>query len=494
MAKTRTKKVKAAEKTTETESPASMPGPEGKAEPEWEEAHGDVLDVGTADRTEAQVRESEGTAAASAVVSNDDFIEGRVPEPAQTEATEVVDKAKGEAPSGSEKTGKPVKARRMIPPAKMLVGVDRLREVLGILEPAVPKRANLPVLVYARLGEGRAVATDLEVGISLALPEAREPLLVPHRRMSEFLKYVPGHLTATLEVDNGPLKITAGGTQASFDTGNPADYPPLAGIDMEPEERGVLGGDDLVRALRAVAPYTAKEDSRPVLTAVALKRGEEVEAVAADGFRLVWEEVTGKLPGSGMLLIPRQAVAALEYLWKRSPAPAHAGEDMSPAQAAVAKRLVLLEWKGQTLRVRFGGDQELVLVVHMVEGTFPSYGQLIPKPTERSFTAMADDLQRAINQLAGVARDGAGIVRLQWGEGELRLSASGESIGDVRVSLAAKMDESGRTALNLSYFEDYLKGKDGAITLAMTGPESSPVLITYQGRSNHVIMPMFVQW
>jgi len=47
--------------------------------------------------------------------------------------------------------------------------------------------------------------------------------------------------------------------------------------------------------------------------------------------------------------------------------------------------------------------------------------------------------------------------------------------------------------LNAKYLLDYLKGKEGIVTITVT-EEKSPVGFRYQAGPTVLIMPMFVQW
>ncbi|MCK4299480.1 MAG: hypothetical protein KAX80_08100, partial [Planctomycetes bacterium] len=75
---------------------------------------------------------------------------------------------------------------------KMDIRVKRLRDTLDLLAPVIPKKTTLKSLGYVRLGEGRAVATDLEIAAAIDLPGADEDLLLPGKDALGFLKYTPG--------------------------------------------------------------------------------------------------------------------------------------------------------------------------------------------------------------------------------------------------------------------------------------------------------------
>ncbi len=372
----------------------------------------------------------------------------------------------------------------------MEVQVEKLRQALGLLEPVIPSKPTLPILKYVWLGEGKAVATDLEAAITISGLGAPTdmPLCLPYDTLVKLLASVPGHLVATITPDSKRATITAGQTEASLATMPSLDYPPIP--NPTPTHVAAVDGDALVRALTTVLPYAAgQDDKRPVLETVCLTPGETPEAATADGFRLAWEPLLVKLPGDRNLLIPAGAVRALANLWGHAPKPPQLEGVATPAQIATAKRLVRLEYTADLLRVSFG---EVSLLTKLVQGTFPNYYQLIPQGgVEVEFDA--GDLLRACKGMVRVAKEGSGIFRLSWGNGHLKMEARAEDVGTLSATIPATCGGEGRIAFNAAYLMEYLKGKEGMVSFAWTSSQA-PCRFSYRGVSNLALMPMFVQW
>ena len=360
----------------------------------------------------------------------------------------------------------------------MEIQVKRLRDTLELLAPLTPKKASLKSLSYVRLGDGRAAATDLEVAVAIDLPGANEELLLPAKDALGFLKYTPGTAMAQVTPARNKVTIAANGMEASFsDVPDVDDFPPLPKAKGESE--GMLNGDALVRTLVALAPYAATKNDRPVLSGVCLTTGDQLEVAAADGFRLIWEGIPGKLSGPSMI-IPHKGVDILEHLWKRAAAP-DPGSVRDLASLAVAPRLIRLGWGQDLLKLSFDA---VTLIIQLIQGSFPDYRRLIPTETQPLVTVMA--------QVAPVAKDAKGIVRLRWeGEG-LQVSVKGEE-KEVTVPVPAQFTEPGRTALDIHYLREYFKGRSGLVSMSAATPQV-PVLFTYRGKAHVLLMPMFVQW
>jgi len=79
------------------------------------------------------------------------------------------------------------------------------------------------------VARGMAVATDLETAAILELPEVEGDCLIPHREVSELLKYVPGNEQVTIERKNSSLNLAREGGQASYNIAKSEDYPGVLG-------------------------------------------------------------------------------------------------------------------------------------------------------------------------------------------------------------------------------------------------------------------------
>ncbi|MBF8268197.1 MAG: dnaN [Dehalococcoidia bacterium] len=374
----------------------------------------------------------------------------------------------------------------------MEIQTRKLRETLELLAPAVPKRTSLPVTLNVRLGEGMAVATDLETSITVRLPETEgePPLLLPHRKALEYLKNVPGLSLTTLSREGNKVVLQAGLTRLSLDSAGPEDFPPLSQGDLT--GKAEVDGDALVEALEELAPYTAKEESRPVLTGVCLTLGAPAEACAADGFRLAFRQLPFYMPeleGCQHLVIPQGAVKALGQLWRKAGKKPATPSNGLLVQMVLARRPIRMQYSRTFMELAFG---DVSLVTRLVEGEFPNYHQLIPTEYSSQVTVMAEALSQALRQVGQVA--GSDVIRLKWGEGKLVLSAREEEVGEAEVMVWAETrGEPGRIAFGQKYLVEYLRGKYQQVTIQTNGG-SAPGLFTSANAAKVVVMPMFVQW
>jgi len=371
------------------------------------------------------------------------------------------------------------------------IQVNKLRELLELLRPAVPKKSTLPITAYIRLGEGKAMATDLESMVIADLPEAEETMLLPFFSLADMLKYVPGNGTLKIEVQNKKVFLAWDGGTASYPTESVQDFPVLP--EMPTRAQGSIDGDTLIPAMLAALPYRATEEARPVLSGITLVLGSPLEVAAGDGFRMSHQVLGLSFPLEEKIIVPAHSVAILGHVFAKTPrTPPTTGDSLIPI--IVAKRQLHMALQGDNkLRVDFGLTASVV--INLIQGNPPDWLLLIPKgePVLQS-QLFAPQLEAAVKRVRDIAKDGSGIVRMVFADGKLTVSAKGEE-----QEISATMDtlntqgEPGRTALGYSYLLDYLSGKQGIIIFSKYS-DTGPVVFQYQNSPRVLVMPMFVQW
>jgi len=372
----------------------------------------------------------------------------------------------------------------------MKIRVIKLRETLSLLGPVVPRKPSLPILSSVLVKEGQVTATDLETAVSIGMPEAEEPMLLPYHQVMELLKHVPGDEVLTAGAEKNKLTLSWSGGKAAFLTKSPESYPPPR--EVKPKAEHSVEGDDLVSALVSASGYSATETSRPVLTGVFLTLGETVEVAASDGFRMACQQVSGvgfQVEGVKHAVIPSRTVRILGELWERSPKAAPVGDSL--IRVLVSKRKLELAIGEQTVRASFG---EVTVVARLIQGTPPDYKALIPETPAHSIRVFAPDMQHALRRVRNVAQEGSGIVRLEWADGSLKVSSQSMDAGEVEATIPVEVLSGGpgRVAVNASYLLNYFKEKQGMVTIGTAG--AGPVILRDNTPLLVLVMPMAVKW
>jgi DNA polymerase III sliding clamp (beta) subunit (PCNA family) len=227
----------------------------------------------------------------------------------------------------------------------MEIKVSRLLQIMELMKPAVPKNPTLKVLASIFMGDGQAIATDLDTAIIANVPEATDPILLPFARIADVLKYVNGNDTITLDLKGRTLSLKWKGGKASYPVEDIGDFPTVMPADLTVTGEGMIDGDKLINAFNLALPYVSTETSNLSLTGIWLMLGPTVEVVGGDGFRLSVQTLGGvSYPTEAKLIIKHDSVGIINHVFNKTPrTPPGAG---SVAQVVTAKRNLRLSILG----------------------------------------------------------------------------------------------------------------------------------------------------
>jgi DNA polymerase-3 subunit beta len=370
---------------------------------------------------------------------------------------------------------------------------ENLNRGLGIVGRAVATRSTLPItqniLLSAEQSRLKLAPTNLEMAITCwigAKVKQKGEITVPARLLSDFVNSLPNDLIEINLPANGRiLELKSGHFQAHIHGIDAADFPPIPQIND-----GItttIEASSLREGIAQVAFAAATEESRPVLTGINTEfDGEQLNLVAADGFRLAVHKTTLSSPvkEKTTVIIPARTLSELNRL---------IGEQEEPVEITVNEK------KSQVLfRLK---DAELIS--QLIQGSFPNYSQVIPQSYTTRAVVDINEFLRVTKMSSIFARDASGIVRLvitpgsELTPGKVTVSAQAEEVGDNVGEVDALTDgEEAKIAFNVKYLSDVLSVLSQAqVALELTTP-SSPGTIRPIGVDNyvHVVMPMFVQW
>ena len=291
---------------------------------------------------------------------------------------------------------------------------ENLGRGLSITGGAIAGKTAMPilqnVLMEARDGKLKLSGTNLETTITTWTDaEVHEPgeAAAPARLFSEFVGSLPdGPIKLEAEPGSGLLRITCGKAATNINTANPQDFPPIptAG-DNAPTAS--MNAQALRSGIRQVAFAAADSEARPVLTGVEMKlSGSAVVMAAADGFRLAvyrgaLEGPLDEEAGEMSAIIPAKALTQVERLIRGQDGQVEIvlgdpeAEGSRPRQQAV---------------FRIPGVE---IVSQLLQGTFPSYEQLIPQESETRAVLDTKELQRAARSADAFAKSDMGVTRLE---------------------------------------------------------------------------------
>ena len=373
----------------------------------------------------------------------------------------------------------------------MEIKVTKLKEVLELMKPVVPRKPAVKSVACLSLGNGKAVATDMETMSIANLPEANEPMLLPYSAIAEMLKYVPGNETLKIELKGKMIYLAWKDGNASYPTEDFMDFPIMP--EMSAQRRWASGRRHPDSGHTGRFTLRCHRNNRPTLNGVTLVLGTPIEVAAGDGFRAALQVLGLSFPIEEKVIIPAHGVAILDHVFKKTPrTPPSTAESL--IKVVTAKRQLRMSLIGDNkLRLDFGTTASVI--INLIVGKPPEWLALIPKgdPILQS-QIFAPQLEAAAKRVRDIARDGSGAIRMEFADGKLKVSAKGsdQEISSTIDTLNTQ-GETTRTALNQKYLLDFLSGKQGIITFYKY-TDLGPVVFEYQKSPRVLIMPMSVQW
>ena len=281
---------------------------------------------------------------------------------------------------------------------------DNLARALTIANHAVASRSTLPVthnvlLTASPEGQLRLSTTNLELSISTWIPaevEREGATTVPCRLLTELVSSLPSE-PVTMEVpdETNLLNLTCRNAKSNI-TITPADqFPELPKRDHQ--ATAAVDPKELRTGISRVDYAAAKEESRPVLTGIQVKlTPEHYTLAAADGFRLAVHQ-------GDLVTAPERDIEAIIPARTLT----HLGRLLSDQE-----KPVIITMNENNTQITFDLANAQV-TSQIIQGTFPSFDQLIPKEHTFKGTFTSADLLRATKTAAIFAKGGSDIIRIE---------------------------------------------------------------------------------
>ena len=338
---------------------------------------------------------------------------------------------------------------------KFTITKDKFTNGLSQVLNVVNSRVTLPilsnVLIEAREDELVLTTTDLDVGITGRVPASvAQPgaVTLPARKLATIIRELPdAEITVTVDKEN----------VASVRCG--ASFFKILG----------LGAED---GLRKTAYAISTDETRYVLNGIFHSfRDAKLTLVATDGRRLATAEFDVEFPDSQEVdfILPTKAVNEIQRLLT----------DDGDVRIKVGPSQVVFELNHN------------VLYSKLIDGTYPNFRQVIPGPANHRVTFEREQLLRSIQRVSLLSSDKASTVKLHFGEGEVKLSASRAEVGEAEESMPVKYN--GREmaiAFNPDYFMAPLRNLSNDEVHLDLIDELSPGVIKTNEPFLYVIMPM----
>jgi len=351
-----------------------------------------------------------------------------------------------------------------------------LQAVIGVVE----RRQTMPILanvLLAATDDGLTLtATDLEVELvarsSIDKLSSGGEITVPGRKFLDICRSVADEAKITLTLDGDRLVVKSGRSRFVLSTLPAADFPVIEDIDAHHQLR--LAQKDVGRLLDKTHFAMAQQDVRYYLNGLMLETGEGlVRAVATDGHRLAIcsVPVDDQPAGSQQVIVPRKGVMELQRLLD-------GGEEVD------------LLIGTNHIRAQVG---DIRFTSKLIDGRFPDYERVIPKPEGNVVRASRDALRHALQRAAILSNEKYRGIRLDLAAGQLSLQANNpdqeESHDELEVDYAGNSMEIG---CNVNYLLDALAAVDAEeVEMGFVDANSSCLIHGPESENaEYVVMPM----
>lgn len=355
----------------------------------------------------------------------------------------------------------------LLKPVQSVIGVVERRQTMPVL-------AN--VLLVAKGKEISVTGTDLEVEL-VARSGADKidvpgEVTVPGRKLLDICRCLPEDAAVQLHLDGDRLVVKSGRSRFVLATLPAGDFPVID--DVQPVHSLQLSAAQLRGLLEKTQFAMAQQDVRYYLNGLLLETSKKVvRAVATDGHRLAVSELRlgEQAAGAHQVIIPRKGVQELQRLLN--------------GDGAVELAIGANHVRATIDEIRFTSK--------LIDGRFPDYERVIPKPCGNALKAGRDILRQALQRAAILSNEKYRGIRLDLGEGVLRIQANNpdqeEARDEIEVEYAGDALEIG---FNVNYLLDALGAVESDnVQIDFVDANSSCLISAPEGaQTRYVVMPM----
>lgn len=346
---------------------------------------------------------------------------------------------------------------------KFTCNTKDIASAVGAASKVVNAHTTVPILsnVLLQAEEGKITvrATDLELTLEHAFPaqiaEAGS-VTVPAKLFSSYLANLPSGL---LELTGTPTRASVKCERSNYDFHAlpPDEYPPLPSAARGTQFK--IAAKRFRDGVNAVIFAASSEEARGAVlmgTLVEIE-GDSLTMVATDGYRLAkWQTTLDSgISGSEKYIVPSRALA-------------EAARNLGAGETITVTAL-----GPQSNQLLFAGENTSI-VVRLVDGQYPNYGQVIPAKFDRSTTVNSESLIASLRRAELVAGDRASMVKLAIANQTLIVTASSDVSGNAYEELEVEQTGEDLTiAFNARYLVEILNHVEGARTVVeFLGPLS----------------------
>jgi len=339
----------------------------------------------------------------------------------------------------------------------LLAGVQIVQNIVSSKSP-LPILSN--ILLEVKGTKLRLNTTDLDIGISCEIPVdiiEEGAITIPAKRFGDIIRELPsGDITISVKKNN---QVDIEGRQCRFKLGGlPRDeFPKFP--EFKDKEAIQIEQSTLKEMLRLTSFAVSHEESRYVLNGILIEISDNViRIVATDGRRLA--KVEKKLPAAikkeVTVIIPIKAVQEISRNLR----------DEGTLSLIVGANQVLFD------------INDVLIATRIIEGEFPNYNQVIPKPAKNRITMNTQDVLSSIRRANLLSTPDFQAVKFEIFTNKLVISKSTPDVGESREVIPVEYDgEEIMVGFNPQLLIDFLKNiNDEQVHMEILGTDKPAVI------------------
>lgn len=371
---------------------------------------------------------------------------------------------------------------------QFVISQNQLAIALGEVSKGVASRPTHPILANVRLDADAKDQTltlttfDLNLGIRITVPAQvvfDGSITVAHKLISDIVTRLPDEDVTFSINDAGVIDLKCGSGKYKINGLPIEEFPELPVIDPEDTKVAQLSANVLLQGLAATLFATSTDETKRILTGVHITVKDGIEFAATDGHRL--SVLNHELPEGDYaefeLTIPAKSLREVEKFSK-----SHEGA------IAISFDNANLIFTTATKTV----------ISRLLDGTYPSYRQLIPNRFERQITLERKLFISVLERIAVLADQKNNIVKLtiDGTAQSLALSVEAPDVATGREEIPTQVSgEDIEIAFNIKYLLDGLKSFDSTeIQLQLNNPTSPAVIVPIgAAKQTYLLMPVQIR-
>ena len=347
---------------------------------------------------------------------------------------------------------------------KIKASKEKLLQGIHAVQNIVSPRTTLPILsnilIETQNDQLRFMTTDLDIGISCVIPVnviEEGSITLPSKRFGDVIKELPDSEITIIVRKNNFVEIECESCRFKLG-GIPQDeFPKFP--EFKNGEVVRIKQDTLKKMLQLTSFAMSHEESRYILNGILfeIQKGK-FKLVATDSRRLalIEKDVEHKTQKDINIIIPFKAINELNRNLKE-------GGEVS---LVVSNNQVLFQ------------VDDILIASRTIEGEFPDYAQVIPRPTEKKIKINRDKFAAAIKRATLLSTPDYQAVKLEIFKNKLVVSKSTPDLGESREEL--DIEYNGKELIigfNPHYLLDVLRNiRQDVVSFEITDSEKPAVL------------------